>query len=71
MSAHVTSVATHRGTCARCGAVSILAPATVDTARATIARPSKAVMALPVLTDPTLWWECGACDRSNRADLLF
>jgi hypothetical protein len=63
--------ATHRADCARCGAVSILAPQDCDSARATVATRSRAVMALPVMTDATVWWQCGACDRDNRADLLF
>ena len=64
-------VASHRAECARCAAVSIVGPDTLTGARATVATRSAVVMALPVLTDPTVWWQCGACDRDNRADLLF
>jgi hypothetical protein len=63
--------ATHRGECARCGAVSIIGPDTLTGARATVSTRSAAIMALPVLTDATVWWTCGACDRDNRADLMF
>jgi hypothetical protein len=67
--------ATHRATCVRCNATSIIAPDTFNPrtlqARSCVARRSAETDNLPVLTDPTVWWDCLACDKANKPGLAF
>jgi hypothetical protein len=66
---HVVGTFTHRTACATCGASVGLRPTGPEVLRrdaiATVIWGKAAHYALPVLMDPTVRWDCPACDAVN------
>ena len=63
---HVIGTMTHRTACRSCGAtVGLMPTPTAELRRDAVATVIRGKVALPVLADPTVRWECPACDAVN------